>query len=151
MTARRPHLFLTLALAASLAVPASLAAAQYRHVLDDSPLDVPTEGENLSEAVKEFHKTGENPYVGDSEAESAGETIYKRQCAACHMPDGSGRIGPSLIDDQWGYERTEKMKGRFEIVYGGGAGAMQSFANRLSQDEILQVLAYVERLRDDAD
>jgi cytochrome c-L len=34
----------------------------------------------------------------------------------------------------------------FEIIYAGGAGAMQAFGRRLGQDEILKVMAYVSAL-----
>lgn len=123
----------------------------YRHVLDGSPIDVPTEGEGLSQAVRTFHATGENPYLGDAAAIEDGKDIYQGTCAACHMPDGSGRIGPSFLDDQWHYDYTGTMRGRFAIVYGGGAGAMQAFNDRLTQDQILRVLAYLEKLRGKAE
>lgn len=138
----------------SLAVVAALAAAPvaageitFRHALDDSPLDVATGPDaELPEAVNTFHETGENPYVGDEEAVAAGEKLYKKYCQACHMPDGTGRIGPNLVDDQWKYERAGTDVGRFEVVYGGAAGAMQAFSKRMSQDEILKVLAFVDSL-----
>jgi hypothetical protein len=38
-------------------------------------------------------------------------------------------------------------KGMFEIIYGGATGAMQGFGNRLTQDQILQVMAYVRSLK----
>jgi cytochrome c-L len=44
------------------------------------------------------------------------------------------------------YPRTDTQKGKFEIVYAGGAGAMQAFGRRIDQDQILKVLAYVETL-----
>ena len=53
------------------------------------------------------------------------------------MPDGSGRIGPSLIGPQHIHERTATDVGLFEAVLGGSLGAMQSFRDRLTQDEIL--------------
>lgn len=144
------YLAAAVVLANSLALTPAGAGEQdetYRYVLDGSPLEVPTEGEDLSEAVKRFHGTGENPYVGDEGAVEDGKEIYQETCAACHMPDGSGRIGPSFLDDQWNYDYTATMRGRFAIVFGGGAGAMQSFSDRLTQDQILRVLAYIEKLR----
>lgn len=138
----------------SPATPVSAAAEggpTYRHVLDGAPLEVPTDAANLGAAVKRFHETGENPFVSDPQALNEGAEIYASTCAACHMPDGSGRIGPSFLDDDWTYDYTSTMRGRFAIVYGGGAGAMQAFADRLSQDEILKVLAYIEKLQAQAE
>ena len=47
--------------------------------------------------------------------------------------------------------RTGTERGRFEIIYAGGAGAMQAFGQRLDQDQILQVMAYLEVLREQAE
>ena len=116
----------------------------FHHVLDGSPLDVsPRPGEALTEAVINFHKTGQNPYNLDSEALGEGKDLYSSICQSCHMPDGSGRIGPSLIDGRHQYPRITTDVGLFEVVFGGASGAMQSFAKRLSQDQILKVIAYV--------
>jgi cytochrome c-L len=124
------------------------APLDFTHVLDDSPLDVltPRPDEVFTEAVAEFHVTGSNPYSGEAEAIAEGRQHYNRWCQACHMPDGSGRMGPSLIDDTFRHERAATDKGFFEIVYGGAAGAMQTFGDRLTQDDILRMMAYVESL-----
>ena len=37
--------------------------------------------------------------------------------------------------------------GLFEVIYGGGTGAMQPSSKRLSQDEILKVMAFAESLK----
>lgn len=119
----------------------------FRHVFDDAPLDVTLRsGEAATEAVTRFRATGRNPYVGRAEAASEGKRLYEQWCQSCHKPDGSGWMGPSLIDDQHNYPRTGTDVGMFEIVFAGGAGAMQSFRERLTQDEILKVIAYVRSL-----
>lgn len=126
----------------------------FLHPLDDEPVEVPMpEGEARTDAVVTFHETGMNPYEpGETpEAVADGEELFRQWCASCHEPDGSGRIGPSLIDDTYRYERTDTDVGKFEIVYFGGAGAMQSFDTRISQDGILEIIAYIEQLRQEAD
>jgi cytochrome c-L len=117
---------------------------QFRDPLNDEPLDIPRE--DVSAAAAQFHATGENPYAGDEQAIAEGATLYKRWCQACHLPDGTGRIGPSLVDEQWKYERAGTDVGKFEIIYAGGAGAMQAFGQRLSQDEILRLIAFLDTL-----
>jgi cytochrome c-L len=121
----------------------------FGHVFDDAPLDVttPRSGETFTEAVQTFHRTGENPYSADADAVAAGKPLYDRHCQACHMPDGRGRMGPSLIDDTYQYPRSATDKGFFEILYGGAAGAMQGFGRRVDQDDLLRIMAYVETLR----
>ncbi len=120
--------------------------------LDDSPLAIPLpEGAELTPAVTEFHQTGVDPYDGDATAAAAGKVLYAKWCQACHLPDGSGRIGPSLIDDQHNHARTGTDQGMFEMLWAGGLGAMQSFATRLTQDEMLQVIAHINELKAAAD
>lgn len=122
----------------------------FTHALDDEPLDVltPREGEEFTEAVQEFHVTGENPYSGDEEAIADGQEIYNDTCRACHGAEGAGGMGPALGDDEYRRERAATDKGMFEIIYGGSAGAMQPFHNRLDQDVMLRVMAYIETFRD---
>jgi cytochrome c-L len=141
-----------LGLVASGFVPGSLAAAvAFRHIAFGTALDTtPRPGEAVTEAVTRFHETGQNPYVGDAAAVADGKRLYETWCQSCHMPDGSGRIGPSLIGSQHIYERAATDVGLFEAVFGGALGAMQSFRDRLTQDEILRLNAYVRRLRGDA-
>lgn len=138
-----------LGLVASGFVPGSLAAAvAFRHIAFGTALDTtPRPGEAVTEAVTRFHETGQNPYVGDAAAVADGKRLYEAWCQSCHMPDGSGRIGPSLIGSQHIYERAATDVGLFEAVFGGALGAMQSFRDRMTQDEILRLNAYVRRLR----
>ena len=123
----------------------------FLHALDNQPIEFDLRpDEEITPAVEQFHKTAENAYSGDPAAIEAGEEIYAKLCQACHLPDGSGRIGPSLVGDNAKRARTGTDRGRFEIIYAGGAGAMQPFGRRLDQDEILQVMAYLEVLREEA-
>jgi cytochrome c-L len=126
----------------------SAAMPEFRSPLDNEPLEVKTlPGEQITEAVHKFYDTGEDPYKADSEALSKGKDLYQTYCQACHLPDGSGRIGPSLVGDAHHYPRFATDKGMFEIIYGGATGAMQPFGKRLTQDQILQVMAYVRALK----
>jgi cytochrome c-L len=121
----------------------------FRHALDNSPLEVkPRPNEVDSEAVKSFKETGKNAYLGDEQALAEGKKLYRVECQACHLPDGAGRIGPTLIADAWKYERAATDVGMFEILYGGASGAMQSFARRgMTQDQMLKVIAFVRSLK----
>ncbi len=120
----------------------------FRHAVDDGPLDVSLRpGEPATEAVKRFQASGQNVYVGQPGAVGEGKQQYETWCQSCHLADGSGRIGPSLIDDVYNYKRTRTDIGMFEIILGGGAGAMQPFRDRLTQDQILKVIAYVHSLK----
>jgi cytochrome c-L len=121
---------------------------KFTNALDDSPLEIKLlPDEKITEGVQKFYDTGENPYKGDAQALAEGKELYETYCQACHLPDGSGRIGPSLIADTHHYPRFTTDKGIFEIVYGGAAGAMQPFGKRLTQDQILHITAYVRSLK----
>jgi cytochrome c-L len=139
-----PAALLSLALAGT-----ALAEVQFRNALDDSPIDAkPVKGEVFPDAVNKFHETGVNPYDGNAEVISATKEIFEEKCAACHNSDGTGRIGPSLIDDDYANKRANTDVGMFEIIHSGASGAMRSFADRgMTQDEMLKLIAYVHSLK----
>lgn len=122
----------------------------FRHVLDNEPIvfDLMPD-EEITPAVEQFHETAENPYDGDEEAIAEGRATYMKLCQACHLKDGTGRIGPSLVDEETNHPAEDHHKYMFEIIYAGGAGAMQAFGRRISQDEILRVMAFLETLHAD--
>jgi cytochrome c-L len=141
---------LALVVAGALAPGPLGAAVALRHIAFGTPLDAtPRPGEAVTGAVTRFHESGQNPYVGDAAALADGKQLYETWCQSCHMPDGSGRIGPSLIGPHHIYERTATDVGLFEAVLGGALGAMQPFRDRMTQDEILRLNAYVRSLRRD--
>ena len=120
----------------------------FRTVIGDKPIAFDMRPDQaITPAVEEFHRTGVNPYAGDEAAMAEGKKVYAQFCQMCHLPTGEGRIGPSLTDDQWNHPRLDTEVGRFEIIYAGGAGAMQAFGRRIDQDEILKVMAYIDSFR----
>jgi cytochrome c-L len=124
-------------------------AVEFRHALDNSPLDLsPVPGEQLTEAVKSFQKTGVNPYRGDPAVIARGKDLYAENCQVCHLPDGSGGMGASLISETPLYPRVATDAGMFEVIHSGASGAMRSFAKRgMIQDDMLAILAYVRTLK----
>lgn len=140
-------LLLTLGLLAVGLVP-SLAAIEFKKVLNDSPLDVtPLPEETVTDAVKQFHETGKNLYEGNAEATAQGKEAFDENCQLCHGKLGEGHMCPNLIDDEYAYPRVATDIGKFEVIYGGASGAMRSYKGRLTQDQILKVIAYVDSLK----
>ena len=132
---------------ATLAERAAGDEVVFLNALSNAPLEFEHRPDQaITPQVESFWATGVNPYFGDAEAAAAGKVDYDRLCASCHLKDGTGRIGPNLTDDEWKYPRTGTEVGRFEIIYGGGAGSMQPFGRRIDQDAILKVMAYVDTL-----
>ena len=123
-------------------------ALAFRSLIDNRPLPASMmANETVTGEVKAFRASGKNPYSGNAGAAAAGKTSYNQWCASCHLPNGTGRMGPSLVDANVNYPRVKTDAGVFEAIYGGAAGAMQPFGNRLSQDEILKVMSYLETLK----
>lgn len=121
---------------------------QFKHIAFDTPLDVkPRPDEKITPAVQQFYETGKDPYVGNPQALAEGKKLYDQWCAGCHMPDGSGGMGASLIAEKPTYPRNSTDVGLFETIYGGALGAMQPFNDRLTQDEMLKIIAYIHELR----
>jgi len=143
------HLLAIVALAGiSAATVRATEPPAFRHILDDQPLEFAYRpDQEITSAVETFHATGTNPYAGDAEALADGAKLYKKYCQGCHLKDGTGRIGPSLTDEKWRYPRLATEVGRFEIIYAGGAGAMQAMGRRMDQDEILKVMSFIDTLR----
>ena len=118
---------------------------RFLHSLDNKPLKLPVD--DVSQAVTGFYSTGINPYKDNPKATATGSDLYQQWCQSCHLKDGTGRIGPNLVDNKYNYPRGATDVGLFEIIFGGGRGAMQSFSNRMSPDEILKLMAFIQTLK----
>jgi len=82
----------------------------------------------------------------DDETLKVGASIFAANCIACHNRDGSGLIGPNLTDDY--YINVKKVEDIPDVVTKGrNNGAMPTWGNRLSHNEIVQVSAFVASLR----
>jgi len=85
-------------------------------------------------------------YMNDKSWLSFGKSIYQTNCISCHKADGSGLVGPNLTDEH--YKNVRQIDDIYRIlVNGAGGGAMPSWKNRLSQNEIVLAAAYVASMR----
>ena len=78
--------------------------------------------------------------VVDRGQPAAGGKVFADNCAACHGEDGGGGTGPALAGRPE-YANPEVV---VEQVRNGGGG-MPSFGERLSEQELADVSAYVVR------
>lgn len=85
-----------------------------------------------------------NPFRGEATAIAEGKQTYDTICAACHKPDGSGLVGPSLVDPYSKYGDDDVAL--FESVAKGRPGGMPPWEAQLGTDKIWKVLAYMESL-----
>lgn len=123
-------------------------APQFRNALNNAPITLNLyPNETVTNKVLQFQRTGNNPFKGEAESAAAGRQVYDQWCASCHLADATGRIGPNLIDNNYAHPRVATEVGMFEVIYAGGAGAMQPFGNRLTQEEILKVMSFLDTLK----
>ena len=71
----------------------------------------------------------------------AGRLIFEENCIACHLSDGSGKIGPNLTDKNWIYGFD--VKDLFGVIKYGTANGMPEHASKLKPTQIQQVASYV--------
>lgn len=90
-----------------------------------------------------------NPLRGDTAALADGQRVFTTVCAACHKPDGTGLIGPSLVDPYWKYGDDDAAL--YESVANGRPAGMPPWGSQLSDDEIWAALAYLETLPREAE
>ena len=68
-------------------------------------------------------------------------TLFARHCAECHGADRLGAIGPALLPQNLG--RVKPAEAREVIARGRPASQMAGFADRLGEDEIAALAAFV--------
>ncbi len=86
----------------------------------------------------------ENPFRGDTVAIAEGEQLWATTCQVCHKPDGSGLVGPSLVDPYWKYGSADA--DLYESVADGRPLGMPPWGATLGGEKIWKVLAYLETL-----
>ena len=85
-----------------------------------------------------------NPYRGDAAAIADGRQVFETICVACHLADGHGLVGPSLVDPYWKYGHSDAEL--FQTVSQGRPGGMPAWGPQLGSEKIWKVLAFVETL-----
>ena len=95
-------------------------------------------GEAFDESTIEF---SDDPAILAS-----GETIFKRQCAACHREDGGGGIGPNLTDPYWLHGGS--MSDIYTIIKVGVLDkGMISWESLLTSEQMRDVSSYILTLQ----
>jgi cytochrome c oxidase cbb3-type subunit III len=85
-----------------------------------------------------------SPFNGNAWAISEGKRLFSHfNCAGCHA-NGGGGIGPALMDDEWvyGFDAANI----FASVVEGRPDGMPSFRGKIAEEQIWQIVAYVESM-----
>ncbi len=83
-------------------------------------------------------------YVGKADAIAEGKTEFATTCAACHMADASGGIGPNLKATLKYGSTPDKL---FASIAQGRPNGMPPFEQQLGKQKILKLVAFIESLR----
>lgn len=89
----------------------------------------------------------ESPFQGNAFGLGEGKRLYSEyNCVGCHARGGGG-IGPALMDHRWIYgARPEQI---FSTIVQGRPNGMPAFGDRIPQQQIWQLVAYVQSLSGD--
>ena len=75
-----------------------------------------------------------------------GEVVFATNCVPCHKEKGAGDIGPNLTDEYW-INSKGTPETNYAVVFNGVPDkGMPTWSQTLSNDEIYQVVSYVQTL-----
>lgn len=84
-------------------------------------------------------------YLSDAASLASGKELFVKNCAACHLADGGGSVGPNLTDDYWIHEGG--IKGIFKTIkYGWQEKGMKSWKDDFSPKQIQEISSFVKSL-----
>lgn len=96
---------------------------------------------------KSANKVDENTvvYLTSPADHEAGQKIFTTICAACHLADGGGSVGPNLTDNYWIHGGG--IKDIFKTLkYGWPEKGMKSWKDDYSPTQLAQLASYVKSL-----
>ncbi|PLX02816.1 MAG: hypothetical protein C0595_09105 [Marinilabiliales bacterium] len=100
------------------------------------------EGVKTNQPDKTVDDAFELVLLEDDASMAAGKETWDKICAACHLPDGGGLVGPNMTDDYWIHGNT--VEDMYKIVTDGViAKGMLPYKDQLSKKERLEVISYI--------
>ncbi len=84
-----------------------------------------------------------------SPAQSAGETLFKTKCAACHGPDGKGEVPMGKKLGARNLSSTEvqsQSDAQLSDIVTKGKNKMPAYDGKLTKEQIGQLVAYIREL-----
>ncbi len=86
----------------------------------------------------------ESPFHGNAYGLSEGKRLYASyNCVGCHH-NGGGGIGPALMDHRWIYGNRPAQI--YSTIVEGRPNGMPAFGGRIPEQQVWQLVAYVESL-----
>lgn len=85
-----------------------------------------------------------NPAEASAYSVNEGKRLYTAyNCAGCHF-NGGGGIGPALMDEKWIY--GSQPANIYSTIIEGRPNGMPSFRNKIPDNQVWQIAAYVRSL-----
>ena len=87
--------------------------------------------------------------AGLSQAQGAGETLFKTKCASCHGPDGKGEVPMGKKLGARNLSSTEvqsESDAQLTDVVTKGKNKMPAYGGKLSKEQIGELVAYIREL-----
>jgi cytochrome c oxidase cbb3-type subunit 3 len=106
------------------------------------------EEEKAAYLAKAANNVDENSVVAltDAAALAKGKEMYLATCAACHVADGGGSVGPNLTDEYWLHGGG--IKDIFKsIKYGWQEKGMKSWKDDYSPMQMQQIASFIVTLK----
>ena len=86
-----------------------------------------------------------NPLAGDPKAVTQGAVLFRQECVFCHGVSARGGMrGPDLTTGSWSHGGTDA---ELAATIGAGVAGTAMPPNRLTEEEIWQVVAYLRTLQ----
>jgi cytochrome c oxidase cbb3-type subunit 3 len=87
---------------------------------------------------------GESPFQNNAYGMAEGKRLFDAfNCSGCHAHGGGG-MGPALMDDQWIY--GSRPANIFETIVEGRPNGMPSFRNKIPDQQVWELVAYVQSM-----
>ncbi|HTM04169.1 MAG TPA: c-type cytochrome [Vicinamibacterales bacterium] len=85
-----------------------------------------------------------SPYQNNAYATGEGKRLFDAfNCSGCHAHGGGG-MGPPLMDDEWIY--GSQPANIFETIVEGRPNGMPSFRNKIADQQVWELVAYVQSM-----
>jgi len=98
--------------------------------------------ENSKPAATKNAAPFEIKLLTDASSLAKGQETWAKICAACHLADGGGVVGPNMTDNYWLHGNT--VQALYKVVTDGVIQkGMLSYKNQLSDKSRLEVVSYV--------
>ena len=111
-------------------------------LIQDREFAIEMEGFKASQPEKVADADFNVVLLEDNASLANGKATWDKICAACHLADGGGLVGPNMTDNFWIHGNT--VDDLFKIVTDGViAKGMLPYKDQLSNKERLEVVSYI--------